>query len=311
MTATTIDPDSLRLDSGNHSGPTDGHCLMEAVSMFAKEPFGDAPKCVSPYLRSFGITLNDRATDHRRQDLRQFIPLVVGTAGDGLDDVRRWLAVDHVTHITTPRWLDAAGLHQHADALRALPPITDYNTYSQSRTVVYAARDAAYQLQRDTYGGKTRYRFIYDAVLAKLSEGKTADATTATATAAAAAAATDAATAAADAATAAAAATATDAATAAADAAADAATATTDAATATATATATADAATATATAAAAADGVPAYGTDAYWAWRDELRNQVYAKVRAVYEERYADLLAESWTDAINLYRRLINPVAS
>ncbi len=292
MTATTIDPDSLRLDSGNHSG----HCLMEAVSMFAKEPFGDAPKCVSPYLRSFGITLNDRATDHRRQDLRQFIPLVVGTAGDGLDDVRRWLAVDHVTHITTPRWLDAAGLHQHADALRALPPITDYNTYSQSRTVVYAARDAAYQLQRDTYGGKTRYRFIYDAVLAKLSEGKTADATTATATAAAAAAATDAATAAADAATAAAAATATDAATAAADAAADAATATTDA---------------ATATAAAAADGVPAYGTDAYWAWRDELRNQVYAKVRAVYEERYADLLAESWTDAINLYRRLINPVAS
>jgi hypothetical protein len=37
----------------------------------------------------------------------------------------------------------------------------------------------------------------------------------------------------------------------------------------------------------------------------------VYAKVRAVYEERFADLIAESADDAITLYGRLINPVGA
>lgn len=35
-----------------------------------------------------------------------------------------------------------------------------------------------------------------------------------------------------------------------------------------------------------------------------------YKAVRAVYEERYGDLMAQSWTDAVNLFDRLINPAA-
>ena len=78
------------------------------VSMFAKEPFTDKPTCVSPYLRQFGITLNDRASDERRQDLIRFVPLVVGTAGDGLDEVRRWRAAAPATPAPRPRGWDGA-----------------------------------------------------------------------------------------------------------------------------------------------------------------------------------------------------------
>ena len=43
---------------------------------------------------------------------------------------------------------------------------------------------------------------------------------------------------------------------------------------------------------------------------RQEIREATYKAVRAVYEERYGDLLAQSWTDAIALFDRLINPTA-
>ena len=103
-----LDLETLRLDHGAHPSFEAGHCLMEAVAFFAGEPHSDAPKCVSPYLRAFGIRLNDRATAERRQDLVRFVPLVVGTAGDGLDEVRRWMAADHVARVSLPRHLDSA-----------------------------------------------------------------------------------------------------------------------------------------------------------------------------------------------------------
>ena len=150
----------IRLDRGGHDGPDSGHCLLEVVSMFAKEPFGDSPKCVSPYLRSFGIRLNDIASDEQRQDLRRFIPMLPGTAGDGLDERRRWLAADHVIRVSAPRWLDAAGLTGHAATLRALAPITDRGSWRASQVKVRAARDAAYQLRSEKLGGSL-YGVVY------------------------------------------------------------------------------------------------------------------------------------------------------
>jgi len=234
MTLAVEDLATIHLDKGAHSTPKDGHCFIEVVSMFAKERFSDHPKCVSRYLRSFGITLNDRASDARRQDLVQFIPLVVGTAGDGLDEKRRYLAADHVARVVCPKWLDRAGLSGEADALRSLTPITDLDTWRDSRPAVRAARDAAYRLRQE------RRAVIKAAVRKALADNPDADAV---------------------------------------------------------------------AVAAADADAVAVAAADAGNRW-SVVYGAVYRKMRAINEERYADLAAEAWADAIALYRRLIEVTA-
>ena len=248
MTLAVEDLATIHLDKGSHTTPEQGHCFIEAASMFAKEPFSDHPACVSPYLRSFGITLNDRATDERRQDLVQFIQLVVGTAGDGLDEKRRYLAADHVARVVCPKWLDRAGLTGEAEALRSLTPITDLDTWRESRPAVRAARDAAYQLRQE------RRDAIKAAVRKALADKPVVDAV----------------------------------AVADADAVAD----------------AIADAV-AVADAVDVAVAVAIVDADAGNRW-STVYNAVYRKMRAIYEERYADVTAEAWADAIALYRRLI-----
>src|SRR4051812_33649604 len=84
----------VKLAKGSHSSPQQGACLLEVVSMFANEPFSDHPACVSPVLRNFGINLNDQWGGAQRQKLVPFIPRLVGTAGDGHDEARGYLALD-------------------------------------------------------------------------------------------------------------------------------------------------------------------------------------------------------------------------
>jgi hypothetical protein len=258
---------------------------MEAVAYFAGEPHSDQPKCVSPYLRQFGIRLNDRVTDEQRQDLVRFVPLVVGTAGDGLDDQRRWLAADHVTRVTVPMWLDIAGLTDHSATLRALPAITGRRSWQETRPAIRSARDAAWGLRSER---RANIRADVTAAVRKALEERpaAADAVADAAADAVAAAAADAAAAAA------------------ADAAADADAAAAAAAAADAVAVAVADA---DAVAAAAADAA----ADRYWAIRRAVYDAVYAKLRAAYGERFATVTAAAWPDALNLYERLINPAAA
>lgn len=80
MTIPTIDLDTITLQSGNHSSPDSGHCLLEVVSMFAGESFGDHPACVDPVLAAFGRSWNDGLrNDAERNQLKQYIPLLPGT----------------------------------------------------------------------------------------------------------------------------------------------------------------------------------------------------------------------------------------
>ncbi len=301
--------DGLVLQRGGHDAGSGEYCFMEAVAMLVGEDHSDRPTCVSPYLTSFGITLNDRAPSHEaRQDLLQFARSVVGTASDGLDDRRRWMAADHVARVSVPRWLDAAGLTEHAAALRALPTISNREEWRAARDVIRAARDAAYELRRDR---RAKLRAAVEKALAERPVAA-ADAAAAAAAVAVAVAAAAAAADAAAAAAAAAAAVAVAVAAAAADAAADA--------VAVAVAVAAADAAAAAvavaaAAAAAAADAVAdavavAVADDRYWRIRNAVYKTVYARLRAAYGERFAQLTAESWTDAVQLYGRLINPDA-
>ena len=120
-----IDLDSLQLSKGIHKDRGDGVCLLEAAAWFAGEPHSDHPVCVCPTLGIFGRSLNDSLPFSIRQKLKAYVPRMIGTAGDGAQDVRRWMATNWLVHICAPEFLDVAGLTEQADTLRRLPEILD------------------------------------------------------------------------------------------------------------------------------------------------------------------------------------------
>ena len=122
-----IDLDSVVLSSGAHSDRDDGTCLLEAAAWWAGEPHSDQPGCVSPVLAGFGRSWNDgMRSDEERASLRQYIPLLVGTAGDrDADERRAWMAADWLVRTCAPTWLRRAGLDDLAGRLAGLRPVTD------------------------------------------------------------------------------------------------------------------------------------------------------------------------------------------
>src|SRR5258707_8325091 len=106
----TIDLKTLTLAKGGHENRGDGLCLMEAVAWFAGKPHSDRPPCVSPVLGAYGRTLNDALPDIPRQELKQFIPQLPGTAGDGKKETPGHIALDRLIRTLTPAWVHPAGV---------------------------------------------------------------------------------------------------------------------------------------------------------------------------------------------------------
>jgi hypothetical protein len=125
---------------GTHATPDDGRCAMEWVSYLAGEPHSDEPKCVSPVLRAFCTTLNDRLEDAPRQRLRPYLARTIGTADDGLDATRAWIALDWLARTYAPSWLTAAGLSQSAQRLSALAPLANVSDLQTTLFVLGLAR---------------------------------------------------------------------------------------------------------------------------------------------------------------------------
>ena len=134
---TAIDLDGLMLDRGSHDSWEAGACLLEAVSYLAGEPWSDCPACVSPVLGAYGLALNDNLPDDLRQELKPFIPRLVGTAGDGWDTARGILALDWIIRVYTPRWLELVPeLVADADRLAALPALTEVGDVAEIAELV-------------------------------------------------------------------------------------------------------------------------------------------------------------------------------
>jgi hypothetical protein len=125
---------------GTHASPGDGRCAMEWVSYLAGEPHTDAPKCVSPVLRAMCIALNDGLESGARQRLRTYLARTIGTADDGCDEQRGWMAMDWLARAYTPAWLDLGGRHRFAAALVGLPAVTDGRSLRRALTALEAAR---------------------------------------------------------------------------------------------------------------------------------------------------------------------------
>ncbi len=138
--------DELTLDDGAHHDATPGQwCLMEATAYLAGEPWSDHPACVSPVLGAYGRGLNDAWDDVQRQLLVPFIPRLLGTADDGQDEARSYLALDWLLRTYTPAWLDLAGHMAEAAALREHRRIVDMAEVRSIEPAAQAAQAAAWR----------------------------------------------------------------------------------------------------------------------------------------------------------------------
>ena len=156
MKITLDDLPNIVLKQGNHCTPDSGMCLLEAAALFAGEPFSDAPMCVDPVIAEFGRSWNDgMRSNAEREQLKQYIPLIVGTAGSlELSEKRSWMAFDWLVRVHVPAWLALTpSLVSHAQALAALPEIASGVQADTARPRLAAAgdaaRDAAWPAARD------------------------------------------------------------------------------------------------------------------------------------------------------------------
>lgn len=136
--------DDLVLKSGGHSASSGNFCFNEAAAWLAGEKHSDAPECVSPYLRSFTMRLNDRWTDEQRQTLLPYLPRVIGTGGDGKDEARRRIAQRALCTDLLPPWLRLAGLDEMAAEVEGAVNLST----SELRELMWRARDAGWEKRR-------------------------------------------------------------------------------------------------------------------------------------------------------------------
>ncbi len=67
----------IRLDAGSHNSPDQGGCVMEVVSMLAKQPWTDSPTCTNEVITRAAQAVNDRLGDNERQRLVPLIPRIL------------------------------------------------------------------------------------------------------------------------------------------------------------------------------------------------------------------------------------------
>jgi hypothetical protein len=165
---TLVDLPFSTLSKGGHRPEDGAGCLLEAVAYVAGEPWSDRPACASPVLITYGQRLNDVLPDDLRQQLIPFIPRIVGTAGDGKDERRSYLALDWLTRTWLPAWLRLVpACVSDADAIAGLPPVVDLESAALvgeavraaavgARAAWAAAWDAAWAAARDAAGAAAR-----------------------------------------------------------------------------------------------------------------------------------------------------------
>ena len=140
-----LDLQTLILKSGAHSNPEDGVCIMEAVAFVAGEPHSDHPMCASPSISEFLRRWNDRCNEEQRQELKQYIPRLVGSrATPEIEAKRAYLAADFAVRVAAPIALELGGYKDHAAALRALAQVVDKETASAARAAATKASGDAW-----------------------------------------------------------------------------------------------------------------------------------------------------------------------
>lgn len=140
----TLDLETLHLERGDHKSLEEGVCLLEAIAYIAGEPWSDAPQCVSPVIAAFLRNYNDSVSDEKRQELKQYIPRLIGTRGsNALEERRAIMAGDWLVRTHTPAWLRLIGLTADALALASFPEITSMAQLLSIKFLLETARKNA------------------------------------------------------------------------------------------------------------------------------------------------------------------------
>ena len=138
---------------GTHPDPTDGRCAMEWVAHLAGERHSDQPACVSPVVRALCVALNDGLDYTERQRLRPYLTRTIGTAADGLDESRAWMALDWLIRVYAPTWLRAVGQHDAAGRLEGLDgAVLDPYALAHAMEMVERTRRQARVARHDEFG---------------------------------------------------------------------------------------------------------------------------------------------------------------
>ena len=130
-------PNLPALSKGSHTEDSQEMCAMELVAFMERLPHSDSPTCTCPVLASYVRELNDRMPNDQRQDLKQVLPMLVGTTNPSLVQARaEYFAMQAVTKIVP---LALVGIIDQAliDDMRTAENLEDAARAS------YAARDAA------------------------------------------------------------------------------------------------------------------------------------------------------------------------
>jgi hypothetical protein len=142
---------------GSHETQEEGMCLLEAVAYVAGEEHTDRPICVDTLLAEMGRELNDLLPDDLRQLLMPVIPDLPGTADDGFDLERSYMALDWLVRVCLLAWLEhSPACREVASNVRGLDMIVDTASAERAVPVVrhaqQTARDAAEATAKNAAG---------------------------------------------------------------------------------------------------------------------------------------------------------------
>lgn len=127
-------PRGFVLDNSNHNDFEQGACVIEATAYVSGEPHSDAPECVSPFLTSIAIELNDELPYEDRRLLLPLIPLLVDTRAPAkIERKRGFLLLDVMIRNVIPeilkytRMSKLTGMQDVRQSLSGLFPIVNRN----------------------------------------------------------------------------------------------------------------------------------------------------------------------------------------
>lgn len=142
---------TVHLGRGLHNEHSAGKemCLLETASWLSGGLLADNPSCVSLVIAAFGMYLNDAWRDEERQLLLPYAEKIIGTAYDGQDAARSYLAADWLVRDYLPAMLDAGGKYfpTDANALRNLSPIVNVDSVRSAFPMVSDVRARCAQVR--------------------------------------------------------------------------------------------------------------------------------------------------------------------
>jgi hypothetical protein len=153
---------NITLAKGNHPGEgtcdNPERCFWEQYNWLTRQKHTDScPPGVSPVLHAFGMRLNDRLPDAKRQELKRFLPngtdRLAGTAHDGKDETRAMIAANWALHTGARAWLTAAGMDDETAAIDAIAPATDRAALIAARPAIRDLSDRLWDKRAAAYAG--------------------------------------------------------------------------------------------------------------------------------------------------------------